>query len=554
MPNPLMLSLTAACFLSAIPAAADPVLCFSDITSGPRSGNSDTSQGQPAGQDGAIVTIWGNNLGDAQGNSKVFAGGAEARVYSWGRATAPADLYTRHRMTMVCFQISHKAADGPGTIHVVVGGKKSTSLPFTVRAGRICFVKTSGDDAAAGDWDHPWKSIPRAVAKTAPGDIVYVCDGAGRTTMDSYSAAVNLGADGLAGKPRALVAYPGAKVTIGSTKIERGFGHWVPGGGRTAVHWTLAKFTVTAQTCPVLLGTGYRVVGNYVTAPTGSAPEGAIEGSGNDFVVLGNELTQVGKPGCNKLYHPIYISSARTNSGPRQPTESNREIAWNYLHDNNAPRAINIYSEQASTAFMTGHRVHDNFIINQVGDGMLIGYHTTGENWIYNNIIVNAGLGPEPKEGDACSHFGINIDAGHEKAPGTVIRVYNNTIYGCGWAGASSRGANGCVNIVNVNRYTLKFANNIIYSTGEPYMSGWSDAKIPPREGNNLWFGKGPAPAWDRSAVSTDPLFVDAAKGNLHLRPGSPAIDAGVDTGVMLDFDGVPRPQGQADDVGAYER
>ena len=78
-----------------------------------------------------------------------------------------------------------------------------------------------------------------------------------------------------------------------------------------------------------------------------------------------------------------------------QPLESNREIAWNYLH-NNAIRGINIYSEQASTAFMTGHKVHDNFILDQVGDGLLIGYYVTGENWVYNNVIARAGLGPTP--------------------------------------------------------------------------------------------------------------------------------------------------------------
>src|SRR3989304_9430405 len=58
-------------------AAADPVLYFSDITSGPKSGNSDTSGGR-SGLDGAIVTIWGANLGSTQGSSIVYINGAEA--------------------------------------------------------------------------------------------------------------------------------------------------------------------------------------------------------------------------------------------------------------------------------------------------------------------------------------------------------------------------------------------------------------------------------------------------------------------------------------------
>ena len=30
-------------------------------------------------------------------------------------------------------------------------------------------------------------------------------------------------------------------------------------------------------------------------------------------------------------------------------------------------------------------------------------------------------------------------------------------------------------------------------------------------------------------------------------------LDAGVDTGIRSDFDGVPRPQGSSPDLGAYE-
>lgn len=52
-------------------------------------------------------------------------------------------------------------------------------------------------------------------------------------------------------------------------------------------------------------------------------------------------------------------------------------------------------------------------------------------------------------------------------------------------------------------------------------------------------------------------MFVDAAQGDFHLAAGSPAIDAGVDlagSGVTVDLDGTPRPQGGAFDCGAFER
>jgi len=48
--------------------------------------------------------------------------------------------------------------------------------------------------------------------------------------------------------------------------------------------------------------------------------------------------------------------------------------------------------------------------------------------------------------------------------------------------------------------------------------------------------------------------FVDAAKNDLHLKAGCPAVDKGSATQApKTDHDGVPRPQGTAVDVGAYE-
>ncbi len=48
--------------------------------------------------------------------------------------------------------------------------------------------------------------------------------------------------------------------------------------------------------------------------------------------------------------------------------------------------------------------------------------------------------------------------------------------------------------------------------------------------------------------------FVDPAKLDLHLLPGSPAVDAGsADLAPSTDLEGIPRPQGAGVDLGAYE-
>ena len=54
--------------------------------------------------------------------------------------------------------------------------------------------------------------------------------------------------------------------------------------------------------------------------------------------------------------------------------------------------------------------------------------------------------------------------------------------------------------------------------------------------------------------LASDPLFVNAARDDLSLRPTSPCIDAGMADGApSADIRGVPRPQGAGVDMGAYE-
>jgi hypothetical protein len=538
--------------------ATDPVLYFSDITSGPKSGNSDTSGGR-SGLDGAIVTIWGHNLGGTQAGSQVFANGVEAgSYYSWGNATSPADLYIYHQMQMVSFQVSHLAQDGSGAIYVVVNGITSNALPFTVRDGSIYFVKTNGnDDSGDGSWGTPWRTIPKSADSLTPGDIAYIGDGVDQITETDYGAAVNLGSDGTESHPKALLVYPGAISNVGNAALERAFHVWNVDTGSYSVYWVISRFKMTTASVGLTAQGGFRVVGNYVTAPNGNGMDGALGGvNGDDIYILGNELENIGSSDCSKLYHAIYISGVRQDDPPRAPTESNREVAWNYIHDNLSNRAINIYSEQEYSAYIQQHRVHDNVIINQRGDGIMLGYYVTGDNWVYNNLIVNAGLGPEWTD-DASYHTGVHINTGHENVTSTAVYLYNNTLYGNGWAGAVYPEESGSVlfDPGMFNRSTSAyFSNNIFFSTGEPYIAGES-AELPAGDYRNCWYGNGLSPAWDTSAINNNPNFVSVGAYDFQLQNGSPCIDVGKDVSTVVDRDllGVQRPLGLGFDIGVFE-
>ncbi len=58
----------------------------------------------------------------------------------------------------------------------------------------------------------------------------------------------------------------------------------------------------------------------------------------------------------------------------------------------------------------------------------------------------------------------------------------------------------------------------------------------------------------DSTDLVADPLFVNAAMRDMHLRAGSPAIDVGTTALFTTDLDGVPVPSGGGVDRGAYER
>jgi hypothetical protein len=150
--------------------------------------------------------------------------------------------------------------------------------------------------------------------------------------------------------------------------------------------------------------------------------------------------------------------------------------------------------------------VHDTGRLDTV-ISFAIALYTGTNNIATNNLVTN-------------NQEGIGLDPGNY--------AWNNTLYGNG----VGHGGECCYEaIFNVGS---DVRNNILYGNAINgiYNSGGTT-------GYNLF---------------SNPAFVDAPSGNFHLLAGSPAIDTGQTlTTVKTDFDGVPRPQGNGYDIGAYE-
>ncbi|MBZ5523669.1 MAG: IPT/TIG domain-containing protein [Acidobacteriia bacterium] len=503
-----------------------PRIFFSDLESGPNTGGENNK--------GAFVTIYGRGFGDSRGSSTVTIGGGAAESYPlWSN-------------TKIAFQPGKAAQSGEIVVHVE--GSQSNGVPFTVRPGRIFFVAPSGRDSAGGGFSSPWQTIVKAKNSIGAGDIAYVMNGVSQAGVDDYNASLAIASAGSEGRPRALVAYPGAKPVIGSPSGPE-FGVRTPTiSGGPFSYWVLAGFVIRGANEALDLArlSHWRVVGNDISCPHGDGPAACFEAAAASYLrVLGNTIHDSGRPGASKLYHSLYFT-----------TDSNHiEAGWNVIANNHSCRGIQFHSSRdgAGSGFnQYDLSVHDNLIHGQVCDG--INFATIdpskGPVLAWNNIIYGVGLGPDPPDGGsnyACiSSPGIT----NSGSPGSgTAEWFNNTLFDCGPRGGVDAGAFHA----GAGSPAVRLRNNLVQlKTGENYIEP-SSSKALISGSNNLWFGAGGAPA-NLGAKNSDPRFANISSFDFHPQPGSPAIDAGVNTGIPTDFDGIPRPQGGAFDIGAFER
>ena len=548
----LLSLLLSAAFMSA--QASPPRIFFSDLESGPDSGGQNNN--------GVWVTIWGKGFGVTQGTSTVKVGtGAVASYPLWSDGK-------------IIFQLGAAATTGSIVVNVP-GVGTSNGLPFTVRAGNIFFVATTGNDANTGSFTSPWKTIVKAKNTIAAGDTAYIQDGVSQTSQDNFTAYLsmdNQGASnsGTATAPKALIAYPNATATVG---VAGGLAYGIrtPNIGTDEDYWVISQLHIVGGTQAMDLGgIGWRIIGNEMQCPGADAEVGCFEMSnGSQIKFYGNEVHNAGiNPTSSKFYHAVYFS-----------TDSNHiDVGWNHIHDNFTCRALQFHSSPlCSPTCGTGDTTGFNQFDLHVHDNLIHGDNCNGINFAtvdpskgtveaYNNVVYSVGRMDPLQLGASFSCIYLANITNNGAAGGGTVQVFNNTLSDCAANNsANAQGSRGAFGVASGASSTLimNVRNNVAYQLpGEIYVDGVM-AQI--TGDKNLWFGAGAAPAQTTNNLTSDPLFANRTLSDYHLTATSPAKDAGatiVPTNpfepnpgptIDTDKDGVLRAQGTAYDLGAYE-
>jgi hypothetical protein len=391
----------------------------------------------------------------------------------------------------------------------------------------------AGSDANPGTVALPWSTLQHAASQVGPGDTVLVRAG-------DYTG-FQLTTSGAPGARIAFRAYPGERPAIVADNPVTPDGINLEG----ASHVTIEGFRVDGRGRAGIRAVLCREVEIRGNTADANARWGIFTGCCEDLTIEYNITSG------SLLEHGIYVS----NSGDRPLVRGN--LAYQNrasgLHMN-GDLSVSCDGFLATDGIITDALVEGNILAgNGLGGGSGINCDGVQGSTIRNNLVAQSlasGIslyridGGAPSSGNtvvgntvhvaALGRWGLNVQDG---SAGTVVR---NNIF---WSDHSLRGAmNVCASCLAgfssdfnavEDRFTLDGGGSVLT------LAQWRTAT-----------------GQDVSSFVATPaqLFADAANLDYHLRPGSPAEDAGVAfPGLVEDLAGSPRPLGEAVDIGALE-
>jgi hypothetical protein len=354
------------------------------------------------------------------------------------------------------------------------------------------YVAANGNDTTGtGTSGNPYRTISKAASLVNPGDTVYVGNG---TYPGSFTTSRS-------GSSSAQIRYIstnkwGAKVIP-------------PANSGSSIAWNNTASYVTIQ--------GFDVDGRNPQAGTvwrtGIASTGAyskILANHVQYIAQTVPCTSTGGSGINANAYP----------GATGAYGEWIDIQDNLVHDVGPFDCAYIGGIYMSTK----GTVKNNLIYNVELYGIQT-YHDIRNCDFVNNTVVDCGAG---------IYIGNGATYYTNWGPtGDYVHVENNLVAHVRKRGIYEGGNWGTHNT---------FKNNLVYD--------WGSATYPNPQQTNVTVAPNAQPP-----ITSNPQFTDYANQNFTVLSSSPAVNAGNATyAPPVDRKGVARPQGAADDIGAYER
>ena len=360
----------------------------------------------------------------------------------------------------------------------------------TFALGATYYVATTGSDSNPGTYSQPFRTIQKAANVVQPGDIVNVLPGV-------YSGLVKTTVSGTSGSPIRFVSSTLHAAIIRPTSGEY---TWVNNANYVNIEgFDFDGSQTTVTRIPVLnWGSNVRILNNVVHDYTMSTATAALTNSGGAGINHANASATGNETRGNLIYNIGLSASVGPGMHGIYQASPNSIVSGNIIHHIRS-HGITVYKTGGSPGNQT---IYGNTVYNaSVG---ISSFYGTG-NKIYNNIVH------------------------HNSSRGFWIADKNGL-----WANNTAY-ANGVGFDIDAFASGNAIRNNIAYLNTRNMSATGSNTLT-----TNL--------------VGTNPSFVNIAGNDFQLQSNSPAINAGTTVAVVTnDYDGVPRPQGAAYDIGAYE-
>jgi hypothetical protein len=383
------------------------------------------------------------------------------------------------------------------------------ALAGTQAPAATYYAAKTGNDANPGTQSQPWLTVQKAANTMAAGDTVNVASG-------NYNEVVTISKSGSAGSPITFHAVSlgtiinGGFVLNGNYAVLDGFSKigaarafHIPGSNNIVQNCNVTGTNL--DQVMVIKGNNNLIVKN-VFHDMNDVDIMNMWGQYN--VIRGNEVYNIQNPNVN-LIHSDFCQTFGSGSASVNYNANFNVLEDNFVHDSGIQVGNITFDNDPS---MHDYTFRNNIFLN-VGGSLFVGLPNTH---LYNNTWIHSGY----FQGYPVLFYQQNLysSVGSE--------VVNNAFIASGPVGSSS-----------ANLASLLIDHNYFATLA------WSGVSL-----------SGGGSLGTHAINGGDSKLVSVSGNNFHLTSSSPLNDAGVTlAGFNADKDGLPRPQGTAWSIGAYE-